>query len=298
LLSTQLKITSAKIRAAIGGSVLLLYTIASLAFATYGLAQSTADREIPTLQGGARVYDETNTLTPGEIAQLDLKLKAFEDSTTTQIIVVMIGALGNNEISEYAIEVGRHNKVGQAKKNNGAIVLIAKDARKAWIATGMGLEASLTDLEAGLIYREVLRPGLQTGNFYDAIDSTTAAIMLATAGEYKADPRKTPPTSKDGPSGMGVITFIIIFFVIITILRSLFGRGHRRTIVGSRKNRSGCGGGGLMEGLLWASVFNAMSGGRSGGFSGGGFGGGGFGGGGGFSGGGGSFGGGGAGGDW
>ena len=74
---------------------------------------------MPTLQGGARVYDETNTLSSGEISQLDMKLKAFEDSTTTQIIVVMIGPLGNNEISEYAIEVGRHNKVGQAKKNNG-----------------------------------------------------------------------------------------------------------------------------------------------------------------------------------
>jgi uncharacterized protein len=97
---------------------------------------------------------------------------------------------------------------------------------------------------------------------------------------------------------MGVIIFIIIFFVILTVLRSLFGRGHRRTIVGSRRNRSGCGGG-LMEGLLWASIFNSMGGSRGGGgFSGGGFGGGGFGGGGGFSGGGGSFGGGGAGGSW
>ena len=211
MLSTQLKISSAKIRAAISGSVLLLYTIAFLALASSSFAQTSGDRQMPTLQGGARVYDETNTLTPGEISQLDLKLKAFEDSTTTQIIVVMIGPLGNNEVSEYAIEVGRHNKVGQAKKNNGAIVLIAKDDRKAWIATGMGLEASLTDLEAGLIYREVLRPGLQAGDFYGAIDSTTSAIMRATAGEYQADPRTTTPTSTEGPSGMGVIIFIIIF---------------------------------------------------------------------------------------
>lgn len=254
---------------------------------------------MPDLQGGTRVYDETNTLTPGEISQLDLKLKAFEDSTTTQIIVVIIGALGNNEVSEYAVEVGRYNKVGQEKKNNGAIVLIAKDDRKAWIATGMGLEASLTDLEAGLIYREVLRPGLQSGDFYGAIDSTTSAIMQATSGEFKADPRTVDPDPSDQPSGMGVIIFIIIFFVVLTFLRALFGRGHRRTIVGSRRNNSGCGSG-LLQGLLWSSIFNSGSRGGwgGGGFGGGGWGGGGFGGGGGFSGGGGSFGGGGAGGSW
>lgn len=254
---------------------------------------------MPTLQGGTRVYDESGVLSPGEIAQLDTKLKAFEDSTSTQIVVVIINELGNNEISDYAIEVGRHNKVGQAKKNNGAIVLISQNPRRAWIATGMGLEASLTDLETGLIYREVLRPGLQAGNWYGALDSTTSALMTATAGEFKADPRRTAP-GNDGPSGIGVITIIIIFFVILTILRSLFGRGHRRTIVGSRRNNSGCGGG-LMQGLMWASIFNSM-GSRGGGFSSGGFGGGGFGGGGfgggGFSGGGGSFGGGGAGGSW
>lgn len=254
---------------------------------------------MPSLQGGYRVYDETNTLSQGEISQLDAKLKAFEDSTTTQIIVVIIKALGNNEISEYAVEVGRYNKVGQDKKNNGAIVLISKDDRKAWIATGMGLEASLTDLEAGLIYREVLRPGLQSGDFYGAIDSTTSAIMAATAGEYAADPRENAPV--DEPSGIGVMIFVIFFFVVLMILRALFGRGHRRTIVGSRRNNSGCGSG-LLQGLFWASIFN--SGGRRGGWGGGGFGGGGFGGGGfgggggGFSGGGGSFGGGGAGGSW
>jgi uncharacterized protein len=266
-----------------------------VAIATTSFAQSAGDRPIPTLTKSP-VYDETNTLTPSEIAQLETKLRAFEDSTSTQIIIVMISELGNNEISDYAIKVGRHNKVGQDKKNNGAIILISMNPRKAWIATGYGLEASLTDLETGLIYREVLRPGLQAGNFYAALDSTTSALMNATAGEFKAAPKPKTPTGNDEPSGFGVITFIIIFFVILTILRSLFGRGHRRTIVGSRRNNSGCGGG-LMQGLLWASIFNSM-GSRGGGFSSGGFGGGGFGGGGGWSGGGGSFGGGGAGGDW
>jgi uncharacterized protein len=280
-------------------SVLLLCALALLFGGADVFAQTSTDRAIPTLQGGTRVYDESNVLTPGEIMQLDAKLKAYEDSTSTQIVVVIINELGNNEISDYAIKVGRHNKVGQAKKNNGAIVLISQNPRRAWIATGMGLEASLTDLETGLIYREVLRPGLQAGNWYGTLDSTTSALMAATAGEFKADPRKTAP-SADEPSGIGVIGFIVIFFVILTILRSFFGRGHRRTIVGSRRNNSGCGGG-LMQGLLWSSIFNSM-GSRGGGFSSGGFGGGGFGGGfgggGGFSGGGGSFGGGGAGGSW
>lgn len=271
-------------------SVLLL--CAFLFATTSVLGQSSSSREMPVLT--SPVYDEANILTPQEKLQLENKLRAYEDSTSTQIVVVLLNDLGGQEISDYATKVGRENKVGQSKKNNGAIIMISQNPRKAWIATGYGLEASLTDLETGLIYREVLRPGLQAGNFYQALDRTTDALMAATAGEFKGDV-KASRTSDDSPSTIGVVTAIVIFFVALTVLRALFGRGHRRTIVGSRHSGSGCMGG-ILQALFWSTLFSGRGGGGWGGSSGGfgGFGGGG----GGWSGGGGSFGGGGAGGDW
>lgn len=258
---------------------------------------STAGRPpIPKLT--SPVYDETNSLNANQIAQLEEKLHRYEDSTSTQIAVVIINDLGDYPVSDFAVEVAEENKIGQEKKNNGGLILISLNPRKAWIATGYGLEPTLTDLESSQIYREILRPGLQQGDFYGAIDRATTAMMQAVGDEFKADPRvQTAPENE--PSPIGIIITVVIFFVVLNIVRALFGRGHRRTVIGSKGKGSGCLGG-ILEGLFWSALLSSgrnrggWSGGGFGGFGGGGFGGGG----GGWSGGGGSFGGGGAGGSW
>ena len=236
------------------------------------------------------VYDETGTLTNEQADALRRKLRANEDSTSTQIAIVIISTLHDYPVNDFAIEVGQENKIGQSKKNNGAIILLAKNDRKGFIATGYGLEPTLTDATANYIFQNILRPALKDGDYYGGLDRATDAIIKATAGEFKAPPASS--RSRSGGSGGGAMVMVVIFFIILVIIRGVAGSGAHRTIVGSRGGMSGCWGG-ILQGLFWSSIF-------SGGRGGGGFGG--FGGGsssgGGWSGGGGSFGGGGAGGDW
>ncbi len=250
---------------------------------------STAGRPpIPKLN--SPVYDETGTLTNEQADALRRKLRANEDSTSTQIAIVIVTTLNDYPVNDFAIEVGQENKVGQNKKNNGAIILLAKNDHKGFIATGYGLEPTLTDATCNYIYQNILRPALQQGDFYGGLDKATDAIIKATAGEFKAEPQKMGLRSK--PSGGGAMIIVVIFFIIIIIARGLFGSGSHRTVVGSAGGMSGCWGG-ILQGLFWSSIFSNRGGGGWGGGSSGGFGGGG-----GWSGGGGSFGGGGAGGDW
>jgi uncharacterized protein len=268
----------------------LLFSFVSFGWSNSSFAQiSTAGRPpIPKLT--SPVYDETGTLTADQADALRRKLRANEDSTSTQIAIVIINTLNDYPVSDFAIEVGQENKVGQSKKNNGAIILLAKNDRKGFIATGYGLEPTLTDATCNYIYQNILRPALKEGDFYGGLDKATDAIIKATAGEFRMDAAKSP--AKRSPSGGGAMILVVIFFVILVIIRGVAGSGSRRTVVGSKGGRSGCWGG-ILQGLFWSSIFN--SGGRGGGW--GGFGGGSSGGGG-WSGGGGSFGGGGAGGDW
>ncbi|MDP4219612.1 MAG: TPM domain-containing protein [Bacteroidota bacterium] len=268
----------------------LLFSFVSFGWSTSSSAQiSTAGRPpIPKLT--SPVYDETGTLTTDQADALRRKLRANEDSTSTQIAIVIINTLNDYPVSDFAIEVGQENKVGQSKKNNGAIILLAKNDRKGFIATGYGLEPTLTDATCNYIYQNILRPALKEGDFYGGLDKATDAIIKATAGEFKMEAAKPP--AQRSPSGGGAMILVVIFFVILVIIRGVAGSGSRRTVVGSKGGRSGCWGG-ILQGLFWSSIFN--SGGRGGGW--GGFGGGSSGGGG-WSGGGGSFGGGGAGGDW
>jgi uncharacterized protein len=264
-------------------AAMLLVTSASLA----------ADSNVPPLPHfTSPVYDETNTLTAAEKSDLERKLLAFEDSTSTQIVIAILATTNGEPASDFAIRLAEANKIGQAKKNNGALIFIAKNDHKAFIATGYGVESVLTDAALSMIYQNELRPALQQGQFYQGLDKTLASIQLLVAGEYHAD--KKVEAKRNAPTGRGTLFFIILIVIAFIVLRGLLGTGIRRTVVGSGGAGSGCLGG-IMQGLFWSSIFNSgRGGGGMFGGGGGGFGGGG----GGWSGGGGSFGGGGAGGDW
>ena len=80
------------------------------------------------------VIDRTNTLTPSEKAQLNNKLIAYDDSTSNQIVVVLIPTLQGYPdssleypIEDVALKILRDWGVGgQANKDNGIVLLVAK----------------------------------------------------------------------------------------------------------------------------------------------------------------------------
>ncbi|MDF3076180.1 MAG: hypothetical protein K0S09_69 [Sphingobacteriaceae bacterium] len=235
------------------------------------------------------VNDYTGTLSADEVNRLEQKLVAFNDSTSTQIAVVLIKSLNGYDIADYAVRLAEKWGVGGSKNNNGIMVLAALNDRKLTIQTGYGVEGALPDAITARIRTNEINPYFKEGRYYEGLDRGTDAIISYTKGEYKNDePKKT---SKKSNSPIGIIIFIII---MILIFRSRGGGGGRggSQIIGRR------GGASPFWWMLAGSAMGRSSGGGWGGFSGGsgGFGGGGGGGFGGF--GGGSFGGGGSSGSW
>lgn len=231
------------------------------------------------------VTDYTNTLSADEKQRLEDKLVAFDDSTSTQIAVVMMHSIGDYDVNEYATELGRRWGVGHQGKNNGIVVLVAKDDRKLSIQTGYGLEGALPDVITQQIRVNEMNPRFKEGDFYGGLDAGTDAIIKYTKGEYKAEAK---PAKSKGDGG-GPIGFVIIIVVIILIAIFRKGGGGGSQIIGRR------GGASPFWWLLAGSMLNSGRGGGGSSWGGGG----GSGGGGGFGGfGGGSFGGGGSGGSW
>jgi uncharacterized protein len=230
------------------------------------------------------VNDYTQTLTSSQIQQLEQKLVAYDDSTSNQIAVVIMKSVGDYDINEYALELGRKWGIGGKSKNNGVILLIAIGDRKLAIQTGYGLEGALPDIYTKRIIENDIKPFFKANDYYAGIDAGTNSIISLIKGEYKNDNPKAK--SKGGKGSAGFIVLIIIVIIVI-ILRKGGGGGGSQVI----------GGRGVAEALLFGAL---LGGGRSsGGGFGGGFGGGSSGGGGGFGGfGGGSFGGGGSSGSW
>ncbi len=218
-----------------------------------------AQPEIPVLKN--YVNDFTGTLTAEQKSYLEQALKELDDSTSTQIVVLMINSLNGYPIEMYANETAEKNKIGTKENDNGILFLIAKDDRKMRIEVGYGLEGALPDALASSILRNEVAPYFRQKQYYKGIVAGLRAIISAVKGEYTAKPKEKKN------NGLSIFIFYMILFFIFFIFASRRGRG---------------GGGGIIY---------------YGGFGGGGFSGGGgsFGG---FSGGGGSFGGGGASGSW
>ena len=231
------------------------------------------------------VNDYTNTLSQDQIDQLEQKLVAFDDSTSTQIAVVLIQSVGVYDISDYTARLAEAWGVGQKGKNNGLVLLAALKDRKVSIQTGYGLEGALPDAIAKRIIENEIKPSFREGDYYEGLNKATDAIISYTKGEYKNDAQGKQTKG----SGKFPVGLIILFIIIIVIISKKGGGGSGGQIIGSRGGSN----------LFWWTLMSGMGGRSSGGFGGGGGHGGFGGGGGGFGGfGGGSFGGGGSSGSW
>lgn len=237
-----------------------------------GTALSSWADDLPERPNPPRlVNDLAGVLQGGESAALEKKLNDYNDSTSTQIAIVLIKSVGDYEIKDYAQRVGQKWGIGQKGKNNGIIILLAVEDRKVAIETGYGMEGTVTDAAAREIIENEFKPYFKQGNYYEGLDQGTTAIIQLAKGEYKGTGK-----NKGKGKGFGVGT-IIVLIILFLVVRNLFKGGGGR---GNGFSRMSSGG-----------IF--MGGGGLGGFGGGGGGGGGFGG---F--GGGSFGGGGSSGSW
>lgn len=234
------------------------------------------------------VNDFPGLMSSGDKAKLETKLDSFDDTTSTQIAIVLVKTIGDYDIIQYGTELGRRWGIGQQRKNNGLLIIAAVDDRKVAILPGYGLEGAVPDIVTHQIIEKDIKPYFRNRDYYGGLDSATTDIIKYTKGEYKAD--KKADSGNSGNVGGGIITLIIIvIFILIFIFRNRGGGGQ---IIGGRGSASP---------FWWFLAGDILGGsGRGGGWgggSGGGFGGGG--GGGGFGGfGGGSFGGGGSSGSW
>lgn len=233
--------------------------------------------EKPSFQ--TSVYDYANILSPAEKTQLEEKLVRYSDSTTTQIVVITIESLKGEDVSQLATKWAQTWGLGQAKEDNGVIILLAKNEKKIAINPGYGLEDRLTAGIGGTIIRNIIIPEFKAGSFYNGLDKGTDAIIDVFKGKYKGERKQG---AKDGQN-FPILPFIIIV-VIVLILLARNKRGG-----GGNSGNSG-GGPSLLDVIILSNLGRSGGGGGFGGFgggsSGGGFGGGGGGFGGGFGGGG------------
>ncbi|WP_109302634.1 YgcG family protein [Aquimarina sp. AU474] len=235
-----------------------------------------AQREIPNKpKSQTAVYDEAHMLSVSQSKRLEQKLVQYSDTTSTQIVVATINSLQGENIGLYAAEWAHKWGIGQEKEDNGVFVLVAKNDRKIWIATGYGVEEKLTDFTSKTIIDQIITPEFKKGNFYSGLDKGTTAIFEVLDGTFEGSRKK------DKSIPITQLVLLLVFFIII--VKAFSKSNHDNNGKGGKGRRSG--GDSLLDIIILSNMGRgsfgggSFGGGSSGGF-GGGFGGGGFGGGG------------------
>jgi uncharacterized protein len=172
--------------------------------------------DVPKLQG--YVNDYANMISPQAKAQLETELKNFEQTDSTQIVVLTVPSLEGEVIEDFGIKVGEAWKIGQKGKDNGAIFIVSKQDRKMRIEVGRGLEGKLTDLMAGRIIDLVVKPRFKRADYDGGFIAGVSALIDATRGEFKADGNHQA-RRRDNSSRF--MTFLIFAGIAVVVLGSM-----------------------------------------------------------------------------
>ncbi len=249
----------------------------------------------PPLAG--RVNDLAGLLAPERRAALEARLEAYERETSHQIVVLTVPSLEGDPIEDFSIRVAEQWRIGQRGLDNGLIVIVAPQERRARIEVGYGLEGVVPDAVAARILREHMIPEFSAGRMDAGLEAGVAALMQAARGEQvdaMRRPRARHPRVHDG---LGLVVFAafassmagaplrrrgarLVGGLAIGLLAGLVVYWISRAV--ALAAAAGLAGGAMaMLGPSWVATPRRGRGhGGFGGFGGGGFGGGGFGGGG------------------
>jgi uncharacterized protein len=191
-----------------------------LALVVTASSASAPAADVPFLAG--RVNDTAGMLSLDAAGKLDAMLRAHEDSTSNQVVVLTVSSLEGEEIEAFAIRVVDTWKLGQKGKDNGVLFVVARDERKVRIEVGRGLEGNLPDITCGTIIRKEVLPKFKAGDMDGGTIAGVEAILAAIRGAY------TPEEETDAVEGFlaGLVGFMIFLSVVgIFTIMGIIGQG-------------------------------------------------------------------------
>ena len=122
-------------------------------------------------------------MSAADIAELDAGLKALEDKSSDQVVVVTLPSLQGFTIEDFGYQLGRHWGIGTKEKDNGVLLIVAPNERKVRIEVGRGLEPILTDAMSNVIINGAILPRFRTGDYAGGIKEGVKGIELVLTGD-------------------------------------------------------------------------------------------------------------------
>jgi uncharacterized protein len=187
---------------------------------------AAAEPKYPDLTG--RVVDQAGVIPETMRATLRTKLKDLEDKSSIQLVVATIKTLDGYDVESYANGLFRYWKLGEAKKNNGVLFLVAPSERKMRIEVGYGLEGTLTDALSKVILTSAVAPKFKAGDYGAGIERGVEGIVEILSGDSAEWVKKTSPQPSFFEELFPLLLFGLFIFIFIMMARSAGRPTHYR----------------------------------------------------------------------
>ena len=236
-------------------------TAAIFAMRTGAQAMTVDDVPNPQTAAGSFVEDAAGVLGPEYVSLIDNISKNLEAKTSAELAVITVDDLGGITVEDFAVKLFQRFGIGKKGKDNGVLILFARDDRKARIEVGYGLEGAINDAKAGRLLDTYAIPKFKEGEYARGLyDLTKAAAEEVAKGQGVslgiADPEnwpaqvevvseqaseKTPPEIQNAPAA--VLIYVAVFLgsavlgLLIVTLRVLTNKAKaaKKNVLGNGK---------------------------------------------------------------
>ena len=133
--------------------------------AVLGLVLTVASAQGTLPKPSGRITDLANVIDAATESELDRRLDQLEQKTSHEVAVVTVTSLDGAPVEDYAVRLFKEWGIGQAKQDNGVLVLVAPNEREMRIEVGYGLEGILPDGLAGEIIRDTFIPAFRNDDY-------------------------------------------------------------------------------------------------------------------------------------
>lgn len=165
------------------------------------------------------ISDPANLLNQEVKAQVNKMLWDLRQQTSAEMVVAIPPSIGDTPIEQWSEQLFTLWGIGKDDKDNGVLIVIAPEQRRARIQTGYGVEGILPDVACKNIINTAIIPNMREGNLNQAV--LDASALTISALEDPAVAAELRSNEKDNFSGVGETLDASVFYTFISWLAGI-----------------------------------------------------------------------------
>jgi uncharacterized protein len=197
------------------------------------LTCAVAALTVPTLD--RRVTDQAGVLSASDAARIDGELAQYEQSSGHQFAVLIVPSLQGDSLEDFSIRTAEQWRLGDKKRDDGLLMVIAMQERVMRVEVGYGLEGAVPDVVASRVIRDVMAPKMRANDVAGAVSDGLHALMRAAQGESLGPAPSNLTRAQRGraPFSFGFVFGLAMLFMFVSLALPRLVRAPLFALVGA-----------------------------------------------------------------